>query len=397
MPLGGYCEVCSRWVWVNGRGECQFGHSASAVHDVQSLQPRSDADRPPASESRLPKSDGRASPAITNGTPEGSAAGSGALVLVTPGAVGGASPTGATPAGAPSVGASTAAPRPYIGPFPPRKRSDGRWWWRHSLWIVWTFSLGLFNWLAFLYIGMRARRWLWLLASLVYLLPIALTVASVGSGYLGLAIGFQLFMSGVSVLHAFVARPRYRAIMFGDPPRGTAPAPPPVLVRSPRPALPRGLDDDLAVAIRSAQTQVDEIAVVAEAIEKPDVRRKVSLLCATAENILMELRNEPGHVPLARPFLSYYLEAANRIVSGYVELSRRGFDSPETRTTLARAEVSLDSIQRAFDSQLAGLLQHQVLDLDSEIALLEKTVQMDNLMSASVPHSDSVPKTGGAR
>ena len=282
-------------------------------------------------------------------------------------------------------------------PVPAPKALDGRWWWRHSLWIVWTFSLGLFNWLAFLYIGVRARRWLWLLASLVYLLPIALTVASVGSGYLGLAIGFQLFMSGVSMLHAFVATAPVPGHHVRRPSEWDAPAPPPVLVRSPRPALPRGLDDDVATVIRDAQTQVDEIAAVAEAIEKPDVRRKVSLLCRTAESILLELRNEPGQVSLARPFLSYYLEAANRIVRGYVDLSRRDLDSPDTRTTLARAEASLDSIQRAFDSQLAGLLQHQVLDLDSEIALLEKTVQMDTLMSTPTSRPDTVPKTGGAR
>jgi hypothetical protein len=397
MPLGGYCEVCSRWVWVNGRGECQFGHPASAVRDVQPLKARADNDRAPTT------GQGRTNMAALDAAPANSPAGSGALVLVAPAALAatpsaGTAAAAASAAGASSAGASPSTPRPYIGAFPPaRKRSDGRWWWRHSLWIVWTFSQGLFNWLAFLYIGIRARRWLWLLASLVYLLPIALTFAAIGSGHLGLAIGFQFFVSGVSVLHAFVARPRYRAIMFGDPPSGTAPAPPPVLVRSDRPALPRGLDSDVATVIRSAQTQVDEIAAAGEAIEKPDVRRKVGRLCGTAEDILVELRNEPTQVPLARPFLSYYLEAANRIVGGYVELSRRDFDSPDTRTTLARAEASLDSIQRAFDSQLAGLLQHQVLDLDSEIALLEQTVRMDNLTTAPTPHPDPATKTGGAR
>lgn len=149
--------------------------------------------------------------------------------------------------------------------------------------------------------------------------------------------------------------------------------------------------------IRSAQTQVDEIAAVAEAAQKPDVRRQVSHLCQTAERILVELRNEPSQVPLARPFLSYYLEAANRIVRGYVDLSRRGIDSADALSTLARAEASLASIQRSFDGQLAGLLQHQVLDLDSEIALLEKTVQMDSFMNEPAERPDTAPKTGGAR
>jgi hypothetical protein len=306
----------------------------------------------------------------------------------------------------PNVGDDAAAPRaaqrpspattgPFAHIFPTRSLSVRRWWWRHSLWIAWTFSLGLFNWLAFLFIGIRARRALWLLASLLYLMPIVLTIAAIGTGFLGPAIAFQLFVAGVSVLHAFVARPRYRAIMFGDPPAGVAPAPPPVLDRSGYRSLPRGLDEGTVELIREAQRQVDEIATVAEDIEKPDVRRKVGLLCRTAEKILVELRTEPTQVSLARPFLSYYLEAAHRIVRGYAELSVRGFSSSDTVDTLARAEASLDSVQHAFDGQLAGLLQHQVMDLESEISLLEKTVQMDTLMSTPAMRLDSTPKTGG--
>jgi hypothetical protein len=384
MQLGGYCEVCSRWVWVNGWGGCQYGHPASAVHEVQPLTPRSE-------EGRVPASDQRMRVAGPNGTLESTGAGSTSVAPVTPGVRGAV----AVP-GSPTSGTPSAAARSYVHSSQLRKRSGGRWWWRHSLWIALTFTFGLFNWLAFLYIGVRARRWQWLLASLLYLLPIALTVASVGSGHLGLAIGLQLFMSGVSVLHAFVARPRYRSIMFGDPPSGAAPSPPPVMLRSARPGLPRGLDDDVAAAIRGAQALIDQIAATAEAVEKPNVRRKASLLCQTAEEILAELRNDPGQVPLARPFLGYYLEAANRILRGYVDLSSRGFDSPDTRATLTRAEASLDSIQLAFDSQLASLLQRQVLDLDSEIALLERTVQMDTLMNMPALSSDPVSKTEGA-
>jgi hypothetical protein len=389
VQRGGYCEVCARWVWVNSRGECQFGHPASSVREVQFLKPRAQDERPSSPV-------GRVDAATAGGAPGAAGDGTELVAYQAPAvpAVGGSAPSTAAPA---AQAAAPAATRPFANVFPARKRSDGRWWWRHSLWIAWTFSLGFFNWIAFLFIGIRARRALWLLASLLYLLPMALTIASIGTGYLGLAIGFQLFMAGVSVLHAFVARPRYRAIMFGDPPLGVAPAPPPVLDRSSRRPLPRGLDADMAAVIRDAQQQVDEIAAAADGIEKPDVRHKAGLLCRTAEEILVELRTEPAQVPLARPFLSYYLEAAHRIVRGYADLSLRSFGSSETVDTLARAEASLDSIQRAFDSQLAGLLQHQVMDLDSEIALLEKTVQMDTLMDTAAMRPDPTPKTGGPR
>ena len=44
MPLGGYCTVCQRWVWLTPYGECQNGHPALAVKDVQQLKPQAEPD-----------------------------------------------------------------------------------------------------------------------------------------------------------------------------------------------------------------------------------------------------------------------------------------------------------------------------------------------------------------
>ena len=256
-----------------------------------------------------------------------------------------------------------------------------RFWWRHSLWIAWTFTFGLLNWLPFFYIGSRARRVEWIGAGFLYLLPLLLVIASIGTSWFQPALLLYVFLAAVSILHAFLARPLYRAIMFDEAPAGTLPTPPSLLTQAMRTPLPQGIDEGVAAVIREAQVRVDRLAHAAERIDRPEVRRKVAALCATAGDILDELRKDPRQLELARGFLSYYLEAAERIVRGYADLSERELDSPEVRQTLARAEASLQGIQQAFDGQLAGLIQNELLDLDSEIALLEKTVQMDNLLS----------------
>ena len=49
------------------------------------------------------------------------------------------------------------------------------WEFLHSLWIGWTFTLGLFNWIAFIYIGIRAKQRKWILWGVLYfvcLLPL---------------------------------------------------------------------------------------------------------------------------------------------------------------------------------------------------------------------------------
>ena len=316
MPLGGYCTVCQRWVWLTPYGECQNGHPALAVKDIQQLKPQAEPD-----------------------------------VLV-----GEVMEEG-------------------------RSRARFRWWWRHSLWICWTFTLGFMNWLAFVYVGVRARHTPWILSGFAYLLPLILTILSIGTPLLQAAIVLQLLVAAGSVVHALYVRPYYRAIMFGDAsPRSLPSAPqPPVLAAGARPQLPRNIDERTADVLQPARRQVDKILSTASSIGKPAVRDEVVGLCSTADQIIAELASQPRKLDAARGFLTYYLDAAQRIVEGYVNLARRGGSAPEITQTLARAEASLKVVQEAFDRQLANVLEDRAMDLDSEIELLERTVRSETM------------------
>lgn len=333
MPLGGYCERCGRWVWVSAYGECQNGHAATDVRDIQLL----------TSQER------------------------GRSLLR-------------------AERSSVVVPR----------RARYRWWWRHSLWIVWTFTLGLLNWVAFFYIGIRARSVAWILSGLFYLLPLVATVASIGTWWWRVAIPAQIVVSGISVLQALAARPKYRAVMFGDLPADSLPAPPqppPLLAGVERLSLPEGLDARSGDALATAHRRVRSILETAGPVQKPEIRGQIARMCGTAEEILEELTREPRQIPLARSFLAYYLEAAERIVAGYADLSRRSSPSSDVAQSLARAESSLDAVRRAFDRQLDALLERRVIDLDVEVEVLEKMVGTDEPAGPALPP----PPAGVAR
>jgi hypothetical protein len=318
MPLGGYCSVCGRWVWLTPYGECQNGHPATAVRDAQQLKPQS-----------------------------------------------------------PPIVASDDEPAPA-------SRAHFRWWWRHSMWISWTFTAGFLNWVAFIYIGVRARHLPWSLLGFAYLTPLVLTVLAFGTPLFQAMIAVQLVASAASVVNALYLRPYYRAIMFGDvPPRAlpAPPQPPPLMAASQRPQLPRTADEATTEVLHKARRQVDTILRSAGMIGKADVRDQVVGLCRTADQIIAELAAQPRKLAAARGFLTYYLDAAQRIVEGYVHLSARGSSSAEIKRTLGRAEDSLRMVQQAFDRQLAGVLEDRALDLDSEVELLERTVRTETMFS----------------
>ena len=192
-------------------------------------------------------------------------------------------------------------------------------------------------------------------------------------------------MSAASVAHALYLRPYYRAVMFGDAPRNSLPAPPQdprLLPPAERPPLPRGIDEAAGEVILAARRQVDAVRETAGAIGKRAVQDKVVRLCRTADQILDELVTKPRKVDAARSFLTYYLDAAQRIVDGYAQLARAAdelarhrrapWPAPRPRSTACRPPST---------GQLAGVLEDRVLDLESEIELLEKTVHMDDYYS----------------
>ena len=265
-----------------------------------------------------------------------------------------------------------------------KPRARFRWWWRHSAWILWMFTLGFMNWLGFVYVGVRARHTPWTLYGFAYLVPLLLTVTATATALpIWPFFLLQLLVSVVSVAHALAIRPYYRAIMFGDAsPKSLPAAPqPPVLSAGARPTLPKDIDGRTADALQPARRQVDAILRTAGSIGKPAVRDEVVGLCSTADQIIAELAAQPRKLDAARGFLTYYLDAAQRIVEGYVNLGKRGPATPEINQTLARAEASLKVVQEAFDRQLAAVLEDRAMDLDSEIELLERTVRSETMYS----------------
>lgn len=97
------------------------------------------------------------------------------------------------------------------------------------------------------------------------------------------------------------------------------------------------------------------------------------------EKILAEIRRDPADLKRSRQFLSYYLDATINIITKYATLSSQRVDDESIGESLSRTERMLDTINLAFEKQLARLLSNDVMDLDTELTLLEKTIEMEGL------------------
>lgn len=130
-------------------------------------------------------------------------------------------------------------------------------------------------------------------------------------------------------------------------------------------------------ALRDGRAKLSELRRQADRIPAVSVKRKVQDIAGLVERILDDIRRDPKDLRSARQFMGYYLDATTKIVGKYVEISERDVSSTEIDASLRRVEGTLDTIKGAFQRQLARLLEDDVMDLDTEVELLEKTIEME--------------------
>jgi len=112
-------------------------------------------------------------------------------------------------------------------------------------------------------------------------------------------------------------------------------------------------------------------------IKNNEAAEKIKEICKIGFEIFDDIKKNPGDLKRAKPFLNYYLDTTEKIVKQYVELSNAREDNPEVKKTLSRVEDLLDSIKETYEKQLANLLTDDLLDLNTEITVLKKTMELE--------------------
>lgn len=141
-----------------------------------------------------------------------------------------------------------------------------------------------------------------------------------------------------------------------------------------------GLDKEgLARVIKEGRAKVDRLHELAEATTGPESRKKVELIAGLAKKIIDDLNEQPGDIKRARQFLNYYLDTTIRILERYTDISGKNIQSAEVAASLQKVESMLDGIRAVFEKQLAGLMQDDILDLDTELTLLQNTLKMEGM------------------
>ncbi len=135
----------------------------------------------------------------------------------------------------------------------------------------------------------------------------------------------------------------------------------------------------LEATMKEGGEKIGVLVDCAKNISNPLVREKIGRIVDVIKGIFTNFEKDPKDIKQAKQFLSYYLDTSIKIVKKYRDLSAQNVRSPEIAATLSKAELMLDSIEKAFEKQHARLLRDDAMDLDTEIETLEKTFNAEDL------------------
>lgn len=130
-------------------------------------------------------------------------------------------------------------------------------------------------------------------------------------------------------------------------------------------------------AVREGMEKLKSLRSNTRMIADNEVAGKVQDICKTGSEIFDYLAKNPGDISKARQFINYYLDATEKIVNQYIELSQRKDKTKEIQDSLDKVETMLDSIKETYSKQLHNLLEDDLLDLNTEISVLEKTMKYE--------------------
>lgn len=122
-----------------------------------------------------------------------------------------------------------------------------------------------------------------------------------------------------------------------------------------------------------------DIQSILPKIQNDSIRSKVVRILNMIEKLKENFKKDPKDIQLSRQFLLYYPEATVKILQKYVELSNQSVKTEEINQSMQKVDSVLDSIFYAFEKLYEKLLSNDVMELDSEIEVLEKITKLEGI------------------
>lgn len=142
----------------------------------------------------------------------------------------------------------------------------------------------------------------------------------------------------------------------------------------------RSGDRDVDALINDGRRLLDSLSASNAAIENADISAKLQRMTAAGEEIFNLLERDTKQLVGVRKFMNYYLPTADKLMQSYRLMLESKTQGENMEQAMRSIENSLGMIANAFEKQLDNLHKDRVLDIETDIDVLETMMASDGLI-----------------
>ena len=149
-----------------------------------------------------------------------------------------------------------------------------------------------------------------------------------------------------------------------------------------------GLTPEQASVINKGRSDLVAIRMVNSRIRNPEIKKSMANVGATAEKILVALKEKPETIKSARQFTNYYLPTLRAVLEKYQRIEQSGVDQEGAGERVVKY---LADVQKALDKQYANLFDNDKFDLAVDMDAMTIALKRDGLIDPDY-QVDPVPE-----
>jgi len=140
-----------------------------------------------------------------------------------------------------------------------------------------------------------------------------------------------------------------------------------------------GLSEETRQILQEGHEFISHIHQCNDAIPGEEMTAKLSRLEDVVTRIFDQVEHDPDSAPDLHRMMSYYLPITRKLVDAYVELGAQDIGGENIRKTRQEIEMSLDTINTAFETFLDSFYQDRAWDISSDISAMKTMMARDGL------------------
>ncbi|MBR6185296.1 MAG: 5-bromo-4-chloroindolyl phosphate hydrolysis family protein [Clostridia bacterium] len=149
-------------------------------------------------------------------------------------------------------------------------------------------------------------------------------------------------------------------------------------------SIPKTGDSAVDSLVEKGQELLSQIRQENDQIPDAELTGQINEMENVANRIFHTVAEQPQKAPQIRRFMDYYLPTTLKMLSGYRKMDERQVKGENAQATRAQVRSAMDTVLKAFNKQLDALYQDDMLDLTTDIDVMETMLRQDGLIGSDM-------------